>query len=190
MDMSPRGPRKLAVSVFVTLNVLTILLANRPPGFLAFESSGSEAARWAIWADTRYGYALGLDPQWQMFSHVHKVNWGYVIEARYGGERTVLLPLPSQSPRTWWQRAFVDFKEAKFELNLYGDEPRRARWREEYSDYLRRQYPALEGQPLDAVIWQIRWENLRTREDAVATGTHVVPGSYRQHLDTHLFPPP
>ena len=102
------------------------------------------------WAVRYASHIVGLDSKWQMYGGQSRFNWRYVISAHYGeGDNTTewILPLPRQSQRTWFQESFLDFKEAKFLLNIYNDELAR----ETYARYLARQYYEHEGLPISTI---------------------------------------
>ena len=102
------------------------------------------------WAVRYASYVVGLNSKWQMYGGQSRFNWRYVISAHYGeGDKTTerILPLPRQSQRTWFQESFLDFKEAKFLLNIYNDQMAR----ETYARYLARQYSEHEGLPISTI---------------------------------------
>lgn len=112
--------------------------------------------RWVEWA-LRWGAHLsGLDNKWQMYGLQSRFTWRYEIIATYGdGAREIewLLPLPRQSQRTLWQRLIVDFKEAKFDLNIYNDPLAR----ETYAHYLARQYAEHQGLRLQRIRYDLKY---------------------------------
>jgi hypothetical protein len=182
--------RKWLVSAFVTLNVATVLYMNSPvwpwqavrqalgasPGVAA--SPPTLAGR----LDELYAHLTGLNSRWQMFGALPRINWQFVIKAQYADGTTVVLPLPGQSERTFWQRTLFDFKEMKFYTNLYNDRPgRRA-----YASYLCRRYPSREGVPVKAIIWELHGQPVRPPWRAAATGSHLEPTSVITVLD--VFP--
>jgi hypothetical protein len=100
----------------------------------------------------------GVDNRWQMYGGQSRFNWEFHIYGEYGDEAervNVLLPLPRQSERSLFTRWIVDFKEAKFYLNIYNDEI----GRECYARYLARQYPEHQGKVLKNIRFdmQIRY---------------------------------
>lgn len=125
--------------------------------------------RYGKWLIQYYAFCTGLNNQWQMFGKQTRFNWWYLIKAKYGDGEPQILPLPSQSKRTFWQAWFLDFKETKFHLNLY---PRPAA-REAYAYYLARQYPVHEGVPISSIIFELNWQMILPREEASKTGVHL-----------------
>ena len=108
--------------------------------------------RLAEWSVAWAAHVGGLDNKWQMYGGQSRFNWRYIITAHYGeGSQTVdlVLPIPRQSERTWFQRTIADFKEAKFLLNIYNDSIAR----ESYARYLARQFPIYDGRPVTTVSY-------------------------------------
>jgi hypothetical protein len=124
--------------------------------------------RWGEWVWKWGAHLAGFDNKWQMYGLQSRFNWHYQIIATYGeGDQQVdrLLPLPRQSERTYWQRAIVDFKEAKFHLNIYNDPLAR----ETYAHYLAHQFPEFNGQRLKRIRYAVKQQQLL--EDWVQTDT-------------------
>lgn len=97
----------------------------------------------------------GVDNRWQMYGGQSRFNWEFQIYGEYGDESEridILLPLPRQSERSHLTRWIVDFKEAKFYLNIYNDEI----GRECYARYLARQYPEHQGKILKNIRFDMR----------------------------------
>lgn len=97
----------------------------------------------------------GVDNRWQMYGGQSRFNWEFQIYGEYGEENERvdrLLPLPRQSERNLFTRWIVDFKEAKFYLNIYNDEI----GRECYARYLARQFPEHQGKPLKNIRFDMR----------------------------------
>lgn len=113
--------------------------------------------RWGEWVWKWWAHLAGLDNKWQMYGLQSRFNWRYEIIATYGSGPTRverLLPLPRQSERTTWQRRIVDFKEAKFHLNIYNDPLAR----ETYAHYLARQFPEHAGQRLERIRYDLKYQ--------------------------------
>ena len=181
------------ISMFILLNVATVFFMNRPLWLsqrashllsTSLSPMGAYRVRFCGWLMMWYAHVTGLDNRWQMFSHNSRFNWWYVINARYADSTTVVLPLPRQSPRTFWQRTLFDHKEAKFHLNIYGDPSARER----YARYLCRQYPVHEGSPITGIIWELHHQMILNPKEAAVRGTHLEPNSYGRVLNT--FPCP
>ena len=101
------------------------------------------------WMIRYAAYCIGLNGKWQMYGGQSRFNWSYNITGIYvdsnTGESTErVLPLPRQTERTLIQRYWLDFKEAKFLLNIYSDELAR----ETYSRYLAREFASHDGKPI------------------------------------------
>lgn len=103
--------------------------------------------RLAEWYARYAAHIAGLDNRWQMYGGQSRFNWEFQFYGEYGEEGETLerlLPLPRQSDRDLWTRWIVDFKEAKFYLNIYNNEV----GRESYARFLARTYPEYQGKPL------------------------------------------
>src|SRR5438309_3635287 len=186
--------KKILISAFAGLNVFTILYMNQPLWLIrdtdllvAQHFSPWRAYRFRLneWYVQQYAHLTGLDNQWQMFGRQSRFNWWFVIKAVYAGPKIVNLPLPLQSERTFWQRIFFDFREAKYQLNLY---PSPA-LREAYAHYLCRTYPTQEGAPIQSVIYELHFQMLLTPEEARRRGTHLAAQSYSQAPEEFKCPP-
>lgn len=91
-----------------------------------------------------------------MYGGQSRFNWSYIITGIYvdsnSGELTErVLPLPRQTERTFVERQWLDFKEAKFLLNIYSDELAR----ETYSRYLARQFASFDGKPIASIRYTL-----------------------------------
>jgi hypothetical protein len=177
---------KIIISLFAVLNIGTVLYMNRPEQLIAATESavrrhldqwsGYQIKR-ADWLVRRYANVVGLDNRWEFFGRVSRFNWHYLVQARTADGRMSVLPLPRQSPRTFVQRTFVDFKEAKFHLNLYG----RERSREAYARHLCRAYPTVQGAPVSSVVFEIYTQNILPMGAAARRGMTLEP-------DLHKWP--
>lgn len=112
--------------------------------------------RYADWVIRYSAYCIGLNGKWQMYGGQSRFNWAYNITGIYvdpeSQESTEqVLPLPRQSQRSTLQEKFLDFKEAKFLLNIYGDELAR----ETYARYLARQHPTQDGKPISKIRYTL-----------------------------------
>lgn len=111
--------------------------------------------RQSEWCARYAAHVGGIDNRWQMYGGQSRFNWEFQIYGEYGdgSERIdVLLPLPRQSERSLFARWVVDYKEAKFYLNIYNDEI----GRESYARYLARQYPEHQGRELKNIRFDMR----------------------------------
>jgi|GEM_PF-1026920 hypothetical protein len=152
----------LATGLILTMIGWSNLPNDVPQKLLAsVEQQGSPQLayrlRWVEWA-VRWGAHLsGLDNKWQMYGLQSRFTWRYEIIATYSdGAQQIewLLPLPRQSQRTLWQRLVVDFKEAKFDLNIYND----SLARETYAHYLARQFPEHQGCTLQRIRYDLKYQ--------------------------------
>jgi hypothetical protein len=181
--------RRWVITLFVVLCVGAIAFANRPEELsLAVDRRIDETmsplmawrVRYASWLLQRYAHLVGLDNRWEMFGRQSRFNWRYVIRGRYGDAGEHALPLPLQTERTLFQDLILDFKEPKLHLNLYPEQ----RWRERYAQYLCRRFPSYGGRRIEAIVFEIRWQELRTRAEASASGEHLAAMEYSRPLDT------
>ncbi|MBL8810394.1 MAG: hypothetical protein JNM43_09490 [Planctomycetaceae bacterium] len=159
----PSLKTRIALSAATVAILSMILWCNLPdevPAELlaaADRSLSPEAAYRIRYGEWLYRYAAhlgGFDNKWQMYGGQSRFNWRYTITAHYSdGDRTAsrVLPLPRQSERSWFQATFVDYKEAKFLLNIYND--RLAR--ETYARYLARQFAQHEGLPVSQISYTL-----------------------------------
>jgi hypothetical protein len=193
--MEPVSPlQKTLISVFAVANLFTILFMNQPLWLMRdsdtivnkyFTPMQTYRYRLGEWYVRQYAHFVGLDNQWQMFGRQSRFNWWFEIKAVYAGPKTIDLPLPLQSPRTFWQSTFFDFKEGKYQLNLYPS----SILREAYAHYLCRQYPALEGALIQSIIYVLHFQMLLTPEEARRRGTHLEAQSYAQPPEEFKCPP-
>ena len=67
----------------------------------------------------RAAWLASLTPKWHMFTNPLKYKWHFSIWAVMPDRTQLYLPLYPDPPRSFWQEHFTDFREDKFELNLY-----------------------------------------------------------------------
>jgi hypothetical protein len=167
--------RRCLLSLFILLNISTVLYMNLPREWSA-EKYQQWTATWdpmtkyrlslINWRIAQYAFLVGLNNQWQMFSTHGDVNWWYDIRAVYSNgrmSRTVLLPLPTQSERTWSEKNLFDLKEIKFTRNIHNNEFAR----KAYMLYLAKQYPKHEGLPLTEIHWKLVYQTILPPDEAV-----------------------
>lgn len=65
-----------------------------------------------------FAQAGGLLTVWRMYTPTMTDRWTASYAALYADGTERLLPLPSQIPRTMWQRNFIDFREDEFQFSL------------------------------------------------------------------------
>lgn len=118
-------------------------------------------AKCCDWMIRYSAYCLGLSGKWQMYGGQSRFNWSYVITGVYvdsesGDSTESILPLPRQSERSFVEEKLLDFKEAKFLLNIYGDE----KARETYARYLARQYPGNDGKRISKIRFTLATQQI------------------------------
>lgn len=184
--------KKILISIFITINILTTLFSNRPSELITWskkyineniEPQKAYRLFYAGWWIRQYAHIMGLDSRWEMFGKQSQFNWHFVIKADYGGDELITLPLPLQSKRTFSQAHFFDFRENKIHLNMYANSTLRAA----YSSYLRRAYPQSNGAPLQAILWELHHQNILPRSMASELGMHLEEESYERLLDFYFF---
>lgn len=157
--------KRFLISCFAVLNIFTVLFMNRPESFSVSVNAWLEKKvstgmtyrfRYAAWLLAHYAHVVGLDNRWQMFSWMPRFNWQYLIQARYDNGQRLVLPLFQQSQRSFGEKWFYDFKEAKFHLNIYLDPG----GRESYARYLCRQYPRHEDSTIRSILWEVHYQNI------------------------------
>jgi hypothetical protein len=177
-----RAIAKVVISGFAVLNLTTVLWANRPAWAVRMgdELRNAASARnayrvaYAGWLLSRYAHLAGLDNRWQMFGRQSRFNWWFQIQAVDAEGTPTDLPLPLQSDRTVVERTFFDFREAKFNLNLYGIEDLRIR----YGRYLCRHFPVVKGNLVRRIRITRHHRMLLPMQVARSRGTHLEPQSY------------
>ena len=169
---------RIAISIFAVLNIFTVLYMNTPPpweekvkaaieeNFDAYTAHRLRYSGWLVW---RYAHFVGLDNRWEMFGRQSRFLWSYVIKARYANGKEVVLPLAAQSERSFFEHYLFDFKDAKIHLNIYPSKDFRA----VYGQYLARQFPTHEGSPVEAIVYDLKWQNLYGMKEARIQGTHL-----------------
>jgi len=184
------------LSGFIVLNLSTVAFMNLPDFLCArmdqvieqgLSPTTSFRLKYTSWRWQQYAYFTGLDNKWQMFGYQSRFNWWYDIRAIYSDgvvTKQLLLPLPNQSARTLSQRILLDFKERKFELNIYLNETAR----ESYSRYLARQYPTLEELPIQSIRWHLGYQNILPPSEAVARKQLHDPKCHVQLLNDFVIP--
>lgn len=140
------------------------------------------------WVTHKVAHYCGLDNRWEMFGRQSRFNWEFDIQAQYSATETpVSLPLPRQSKRSFFEKMIIDFKEAKFHLNLYANEDERAG----YARYLARNYPDAKGRYPVRIIYNLKWQNILPRKIASEQMIHLENDVYNYFCDevktAHLF---
>ena len=172
--------RKIIISLFIILNIGTVLFMNRPNPFIGaingvINSFDSSAIKYKTtlcsWYIKTYAHIVGLDNRWQMFGKQSRYNWWYLIKAKYANSEIITLPLPRQSPRNWIQSFLIDFKEGKLDLNMYSNQAKR----ESYSRYLCRQYSHLSGIPIKSIIFELHYQYVFPPKEAIKQRKYLHP---------------
>ncbi len=115
----------------------------------------------------RFGQAAGLLTYWRMFTPTVKFRWKVRYYAIYRDGSYELLPLPSQSARRWWERAYIDFREVKTQVNiLEHDEGLHT-----YATHLCQSYGAV--QPIRTILVQYTFQPMLSPEEADKQGRHL-----------------
>ena len=179
--------RKIVLSAFCVLNLGTVVFMNLPAAVTEAETRAlmtlpppvAHRMRWVELQIRRWAYVTGLDNRWTLFSQLPRFDWWYVIKARYPDGSEELLPLPRQSARPFLYRNFFDHKEAKFHLNIYPH----AHMRWSYGRYLCRVIRATRPTPAAAVVFELHWQQILERPEALARGTHLEPETHARPLD-------
>ena len=189
--------KKLLISFFAVLNISAVLYSNRP-GFVTsvqdkllnscFSQLAAYNIRYVEWFISDklawYAYLVGIGNRWIMFGFQNHFNWWYQIKAKYADSETVLLPLPRQSKRTFWQWLLFDLKEAKILHNMYPSEGAR----QSYSYYLCRRFSLYNNSSIDSILWELHWQNILEPKYARERGTYLDPKEYSQVLNEFKCP--
>jgi hypothetical protein len=177
--------RQIAISLFICLNLGTVVYMNRPKGIshsidTELKENLSPLALWRVglmgWAIHHYAHFVGLDNRWEMFSFMPHFNWWFVFKAHYKDSSEEILPLAFQMERTWIEKYFFDFREAKFHLNIYNNR----KGQKAYADYLCRFYSAQKAIPIESIVLELHYQNLLDREIALQLGHHKDGEPYSQ----------
>lgn len=114
----------------------------------------------------------GMSNRWTMFATLHRSLFLYVFKAKLTTGEVVLLPTENQdSSRPWYLRYLVDYKIAKFHLNLYPNEYARRR----YGEYLCRRFKGHFPNEVQTVLIEHTSRGFLPRERALEAGTHFEP---------------
>lgn len=151
---------RAAVSVFVVLNLLTVVWMNVP----AARRPAPRVHR----AVAAYAHRAGLDTRWIMFGRLPRPQWRFLIKGRYAGGAEVALPIPLQGERSFLQRHFFDFKDVKIHTNFFNVKT----WRRNYARYLAREFPRHDGQEIEAVVYELWIQEIVGPREAAERGTH------------------
>jgi hypothetical protein len=152
------------ISLFITLNLLTVVTLNCPAPLESFLSqwtnqhtpdSFQNQARLVLYRLRQYANLTGLDPRWEMFSNVKGPDWRYQIEG-VCNHGAWILPLPGQSQRTLAEEWFFDFKEGKFRLNTAASQT----GRHAYVQYLCKKFEHHLNHKIHSVRLNIQYQDI------------------------------
>ena len=173
--------KRFIISLFILLNILTILYVNRPVSVKEIQGSKLKEILHSSSLDhmtsgiglffTNYGQLVGLGTRWLMFVLQDKYNWSYLIKARYSDSSEVILPIPRQGKRLILQREFFDFKDAKFQYNFNY----RPYAKEHYASYLCRKYPIQNGAKIKSIVFELYKQNILTLQESIKRKTYLEP---------------
>ena len=173
--------KRFFISLFVLLNIFTVLYVNRPlpvkdiqgsklKGVLhSFPSENSDGVFDLLF--TGYGNLFGLGTRWLMFILQDKYNWKYLIKARYEDSSEVVLPIPRQGNRNFLKRNLFDFKDAKFQYNFNY----RSYAKEHYASYLCRKYSKNNESKIKSVVFELYTQNILEPNEATRRNAYLEP---------------
>lgn len=169
-----KDTKKFLTSLFILLNICTVLYVNRPVSVKEIQGNKLEkilhpSRCYSIL--TSYGEFVGLGTRWLMFILQDKYNWSYLIKAEYEDSQEVILPIPRQGKRTFLQRNFFDFKDAKFQYNFNY----RPYAKEHYASYLCRKYPVNNGARIKSIIFELYKQNVLELKEAEKRKRYLEP---------------
>jgi hypothetical protein len=192
----PSRWRRCVLSIFILLNLSTVLYMNLPKQWSAetyqqWSAALPESTKHQLslcnWRWQQYAHIAGLSNQWQMFGKQSNFNWWYDIRGVYSDgttTETVLLPLPNQSARTFAEKYLFDLKERKFALNIYLNQFAR----QAYQRYLAQCYPEHLGLPLTEIRWKLCYQMILPPEEAVQSQQLVSPKCWYEDCDHYVVP--
>jgi len=120
------------------------------------------------WFINHIGWVVGLKNYWRMFSPVDRFNWYMVVTAIHQDGEETLLPLSQQTRRNFWERNLVDFREAKFQLNIYGSQTAQGF----YAQYLCRRYQDIDN-PVTAIRIDLHSQSILSPDEAKRRGAYL-----------------
>ena len=174
--------KRLLISFFILLNIFTVIYVNRPVPIKKdvqgdklkeiLHPSSLDHMRSSIGIFfTNYGELVGLSTRWLMFVLQDRYNWSYLIKARYMDSSEILLPIPRQGERTFLQREFFDFKDAKFQYNFNY----RPYAKEHYASYLCRKYSVHNGSKIKSIVFELYKQNILDPKEAEKRNRYLEP---------------
>lgn len=118
--------RKSCISLFIAVALLLQVKANLgltfPYGLGALvkpESRTYYRLSQLDWTLSQFSWLSGLSTRWRMFSPPPHSNWYYSVWAIDSQGVQSWVPLAGQGHRNFIERNFYDFREVKYQLNIY-----------------------------------------------------------------------
>ncbi len=178
MTPAPSRLVKWILSAFIVLNIVTLLAMNRPDAMATWLSQKTQSDCSPTTAkllndipDGLYWFAhkAGLNVKWQMYSYLQRYDFTILAVGIDANGNAVLLPEPLQSERSLFDRFVTDFRETKYQLNIYQYPTEQAY----YLSYLRRHYPTLHGMPTRSVRLDLQYRMfVDSSTDALRSGRY------------------
>ena len=169
---------QVGISLFILLNVAASIAMNRPDDvavWLFRKVNATFSPRMAAMLQRvpddlyRFAHFAGYNVKWQMYSYLQRYDFTILAVGIDASGRAVLLPEPLQSARTPFEQFVTDFRETKYQLNIYqypSGQPF-------YASYLLRKYPDLNGVPTRAIRLDLQYRYYVDRSaDALASGQY------------------
>ena len=176
-----KSTKKILISLFILLNISTVIYINRPVPLKEIQGSKLKEILHSSSLDymtsvtglffRSYGELVGLGTRWLMFILQDRYNWFYLIKAKYNDSSEVLLPIPRQGTRTFVERNFFDFKDAKFQYNFNY----RPYVKEHYASYLCRKYPVHNGTRIKSIVFEFYKQNILKPKEADKRKRYLEP---------------
>lgn len=135
-----------------------------PSGPLYAATAAIDQGRWLL---ESYGFYVGLDGYWRMFSPVHRYDWAWRVIAIDPGGQERLLSSPSETGRTGLDSFFVDFRETKMLLNMWTRPP----MQQAYIDHRCREEERA-GRGPSSIRLEMLWRAILPPQQAAAKGDH------------------
>lgn len=113
------------------------------------------------------GWVVGLENRWRMFSLRVRSNWymNISILRQDGTKEKVLVPFSYGVHRNFWQRNITDFREDKFQVNIYNS----VQGKSLYAKYLCRKYHQKEN-PVVLVEYKVDFQDIPSPEKTKVEG--------------------
>ena len=172
--------KKLLVSIFILLNISTIIFANFPERLKRFTQLKISSS-FPSFLLNKYGQFTGLCARWGMFANLDREKWWLLIKGKYKNQKEIILPLPRQSTRRFIDRFFFDFREAMLCVRLGNDKKKQER----YASFLCRRFFAHNGSSIESIVFESRSQKILTISEANKLGYHYDPGIKRESLGVY-----